>query len=234
MRSEKENHAKTKLTDVGEIKTVIGCMMIMSYNHVPSLRNYWSNHRSMGNEAIESVIARDRFLFLVASSKTYYMDDIVECLKKRFQQAREDSPYQSIDESMTKFKGRSSLKQYMPLKPTKRGIKMWLRCDAETGYTYDFNIYRGREEENQGLPLGERVVMALAETIKKDNVTLCFDRFFTSVKMLENIKFPALRTCMANRKSLPKITQNLQRGEAVFKASNSGLLYAKWRKLRKL
>lgn len=57
-------------------------------------------------------------------SKTYYVDDVSECLKEGFRRARQDSCYQSIDESMTKFKVRSSMKQYMPLKPVKRGIKM--------------------------------------------------------------------------------------------------------------
>ena len=73
---------------------------------------------------------------------------------------------------MRKFKGRSPLKQYMPLKPTKRGIKLWLRCDAGTGYIYDMNIYCGKEtnpQENEGsLTLGERVVKLLAFTIKQN------------------------------------------------------------------
>nr|CAI5834566.1 unnamed protein product [Callosobruchus analis] len=42
---------------------------------------------------------------------------------------------------MTKFKGRSALKQYMPLKPIKRGIQIFQRCDSFTGYVYDLNIY---------------------------------------------------------------------------------------------
>ena len=31
---------------------------------------------------------------------------------------------------MIPFKGRSSLKQYIPNKPTKRGIKVWVMADA--------------------------------------------------------------------------------------------------------
>ena len=36
----------------------------------------------------------------------------------------------SIDDAMVGFKGRSSLKQYMSNKPTKRGYKIWCRCDS--------------------------------------------------------------------------------------------------------
>ena len=35
----------------------------------------------------------------------------------------------SVDEAMIKLQGRSSLKQYMPMKPTKRGIKVWVLAD---------------------------------------------------------------------------------------------------------
>ncbi|KAL3192155.1 hypothetical protein MRX96_059266 [Rhipicephalus microplus] len=46
----------------------------------------------------------------------------------------------AIDESMIKFKGRSSLKQYMPKKPVKRGYKVWMLC-ASSGYNLKFDIY---------------------------------------------------------------------------------------------
>ena len=36
----------------------------------------------------------------------------------------------SIDEAMIPFKGRSSMKQYMPKKPVKRGFKICMRADA--------------------------------------------------------------------------------------------------------
>ncbi|KAJ8945549.1 hypothetical protein NQ318_020395 [Aromia moschata] len=53
--------------------------------------------------------------------------------KYTFLKARHESPPQSVDESMTKFKGRSRLKQYLPLKLIKRGIKVWTRCDSLIG-----------------------------------------------------------------------------------------------------
>jgi len=38
------------------------------------------------------------------------------------------------------------MKQYMPLKPTKRGFKVWVRADAITGYFCDFDIYVGKSD----------------------------------------------------------------------------------------
>ena len=46
---------------------------------------------------------------------------------------------------MIPFKGRSSLKQYMPQKPVKRGIKVWALADAANGYMANFQVYTGRQ-----------------------------------------------------------------------------------------
>ncbi|CAG5019336.1 unnamed protein product [Parnassius apollo] len=68
-------------------------------------------------------------------------------LNKAFQENATNSQAQSIDESMVKFKGRDSKKQYMPLKPIKRGYKAWCRCDAKTGYLYQCDINSGKDNE---------------------------------------------------------------------------------------
>jgi hypothetical protein len=129
---------------------------------------------------------------------------------------------------MAKFKGRSTLKQFLPLKPIKRGIKIWMRCDAKSGYTYDLNIYKGKEEICKKNSLGERVVKKLASTIKSSNVVLAFDRFFTSAKLLVSIDFPAVGTYMSNRRNVPIFNSKLKRGEYEFRTSDVGLCASRW------
>lgn len=53
----------------------------------------------------------------------------------------------ALDESMVKFKGRSSIQQYMPKKPVKRGYKIWMLAD-QSGYAWNFQIYTGKENNN--------------------------------------------------------------------------------------
>lgn len=36
----------------------------------------------------------------------------------------------AIDEGVVKFKGQLGFKQYMPMKPIKRGIKVWMHADS--------------------------------------------------------------------------------------------------------
>ena len=40
----------------------------------------------------------------------------------------------SVFEAMVPFKGRSTLKQYMPMKPVICGFKVWMLADAHMGY----------------------------------------------------------------------------------------------------
>ena len=46
----------------------------------------------------------------------------------------------SIDEAMIPFKGRSSMKRYLPLKPVKRGFKVWVLADAHSGYVSQLEV----------------------------------------------------------------------------------------------
>ena len=51
---------------------------------------------------------------------------------------------QTIDEGMVAFKGRLSYVQHLLAKPIKRGIKIWMHCDADTTYLHQFAVYLGQ------------------------------------------------------------------------------------------
>ena len=50
----------------------------------------------------------------------------------------------SVGEAMVAFKGTSTLKQYMAMKPVKWGFKVWMLADANTGYVSEFEVYTGK------------------------------------------------------------------------------------------
>ena len=52
----------------------------------------------------------------------------------------------SIDESIISYKGRLSFLQYMPKKPKKWGMKAWVLADAKSAYTWNWDLYAGKEE----------------------------------------------------------------------------------------
>ena len=165
-----------------------------------------------------------------SATKLYYVEELVNCMKQTFSNSMSESSHQSIDESMVKFKERSALKQYLPLKPIKRVIKVWQRCDAKTGYIFDLNVYSGKienEEFSEGT-LGERVVNKLCSTIKISDVVMSFDRFFTSVKLIHTLPFSAVGTVIKSRKNVPEFAKKLDKGESEFLVTSSGVVASRW------
>ena len=91
----------------------------------------------------------------------------------------------SVDEAMVKFKGHLGMKQYLPVKPVKRGIKVWVCAEASSGYVCDFQVYtwmkqHGMVEQN----LGYRVVHDLMQNFVRKNHHVFFDNFFLIVLCL--------------------------------------------------
>ena len=72
---------------------------------------------------------------------------LITHLNNTFMDAFSDGFDQSKDECMTKCKGNFSMKQYLQLKPTKRGFKWWFRCASSTGYFYKFDLCYGKRKK---------------------------------------------------------------------------------------
>ena len=115
---------------------------------------------------------------------------------------------------MIPFTGASSLKQYMPNKPNPIGLKNWVLA-SENGLMIDFELSQGKQKiasmitdasVRSEMGIGEVVVLRLSQTLP-EGCKLYFDRFFTSISLLDkdslgdrNIK--ATGTIMKNR--IPK------------------------------
>jgi hypothetical protein len=80
------------------------------------------------------------------------------------------SENQCVDEAMVAFKGRSYLKQFLPKKPKKWGLKLWARCSS-TGFMHKFDIYQGKgtgrddPDDVSDCGQGENVVIKLCASL---------------------------------------------------------------------
>ena len=88
----------------------------------------------------------------------------------------------SVDEAMIPF---SSLKQYMPQKPVKRGIKVWALADAVNGFMANFQVYIGKAGNGVERGLGANVIKTLTRRYLDSFLHVFFDNFFTGVDLLE-------------------------------------------------
>ena len=222
----------TEIT-VEELCAYMGFMLLMGIVHLPSLYDYWKNDEVYHYSPIASRISRNRFLelhrylHLVDNStlsppgspeydRLGKVRPVVEYLSDRVVAVYEPGREVSIDEAMIPFKGRSSLKQYMPLKPVRRGIKVWARADASNGYVSAFQVYTGKERNTTEHGLGANVVYTLTEDLHNSYRHVYFDNYFSGVDLLLGLLRNGLYGCgtlRANRKGFPpQLKETVKKG----------------------
>ena len=159
-------YAKQILSDVAyekfdqftieELYAYFGFMVLMGVNQLPTLSDYWKCDSIYHYSPIADRISRNRFLqisrclhftdntlFSTARTDPTYdrlwkIRPIIDKLTQSCIDLYNPHTWNSIDEAMIPFKGRSMIKQYLPKKPVKRGIKVWVRADAVNGYVSEF------------------------------------------------------------------------------------------------
>ena len=133
---------------------------------------------------------------------------------------------------MIAFKGRLSFRQYMPAKPTKYGIKVWLTADSSNGFVLNHKVYLGKER-NAALHhgLGYDVVTDICLPFLGKFHKIYFDNFFSSTKPLKEHKREktyAYATVHLNRKGLPPCAKcKLAKGEQV-SMEKGNIVFTKW------
>ena len=118
---------------------------------------------------------------------------------------------------MCRFTSRSSMKQYIKNKPIKWGFKYCSRCDSQTGYVYQLELYQGWKEKGE-LNLGSSVVLGLCQVLKDTYRHMFFDNFFNSptlIKELHDNELYGLGTSHSDRINmlLIKKSKEMKRGD---------------------
>lgn len=130
-------------------------------------------------------------------------------LKARFQRMYMPTRNNAIDEAMIPFKGRSGVKQYMPKKPIKRGIKVWVRADSENGFFCDFDVYVGASASPEK-GLGARVVKKLTRSLVGKNYHVYCDNFFSGVDLFADLQTEGIYACGTLRSNRLHFPDNMK------------------------
>ncbi|XP_040073232.1 piggyBac transposable element-derived protein 4-like [Ixodes scapularis] len=242
----------TPLT-LDELRAYIGLLMLMSVNPMHQLHMYWSSDSLFRTEEITRVMTYKRFQMITNClhlndnakmpehgtndfDRAYKVRPLIKMMNEKFHSEYSPSSHLAVDESMILFKGRSSMKQYMPMKPKiKRGFKVWSLADSQTGYLLKFQLYEGKNAEKPlDRTLGEHVVLSLADGAVSVGSQLFFDNFFTSTKLLQELRNRDILACgtfRTNKKDLPpevKVDNKLERGSYLWRRKGDVVAY-QWR-----
>ena len=217
-----------------EMYLFLGIIIAMGVHVLPSVADYWSTDSLLGVPGISAGMPMDLFkallscLHLNGNSKTvpcnqpghdrlHKIQPMIDHLRQSWRTFYYPSREQSIDKALVGFKGRNAMKQYMPMKPTKCGFKVWCRCSLN-GITNDCQVYEGSTKKSREANLSTAVALGLAKYIYDKAHHLYLDNYFSSVDLAEELlrhKTYCCGTARSNRRKYPatlkKVT--LKRGQ---------------------
>ena len=82
------------------------------------------------------------------------IDHLLAILKEIYSPGQEIT----LDEQICPFRGRIGFRVYVKGKPHKYGLKLWMICDAVTGFPLTFEIYTGKNQDNAAANTVENLV----------------------------------------------------------------------------
>ncbi|XP_053388758.1 piggyBac transposable element-derived protein 4-like [Mercenaria mercenaria] len=206
-----------------EIRAYLGFQIVMGIIAAPNLDMYWSSDPMFSPCGIKERMTRDRYdkiskYFHVADTscnpargqpghdKLSHVRPILEAVRVNLMANYKPHRETTVDEAMIGYTGRLGSKQYVPMKPTKRGIKVWVRADPHNGYVNDIQVYLGKENRDGDKGLGERVVMDLVTPILNRGHHVYCDNYFTTAGLFEELQQQGTYACgtfRSNRRGIP-------------------------------
>ncbi|UYV83356.1 hypothetical protein LAZ67_23000748 [Cordylochernes scorpioides] len=114
----------------------------------------------------------------------------------------------TIDESLLNFRGRCGFKQYIPNKPAKYGIKVFVLADSATYYFLTGKIYIGKDSNyDPNFSVPTNVVLELVKPIENTNRNITTDNWYTSYELAMELKkrnITLVGTLKKNKAIIPK------------------------------
>lgn len=235
-------------TNIIEMKKFLGLLIWTGLVPLPSYELYWSNSFIFSTN-FGQVMSRNRFEILIQmlhfsdnsqidkNNRSYKLGTILDDVMINSNMCMQPNELFCIDESLIKFMGRLSFKQYIKNKRNKFGIKLFKLC-IQPCYTLAIKMYCGKEA-NPEYNVGSKIVQELSEPYLHCGRTLVVDNWYSSVELAELLNSKQthlIGTLRTNRKSNPKEVTNkkFKKGEIISMRSSSNVLVLKWRDKRDL
>ncbi|KAB0799672.1 hypothetical protein PPYR_07552 [Photinus pyralis] len=190
---------------MSELKCFIGILIATGYNILPGKDFYWDSGDDMGNQMIKNACRRDRFRQIMRflhladntqmnpNDKLWKLRPLIDRLQRNFLKYYKPTQHMNYDESMVKYYGRHSCKQFIRGKPIRFGYKVWC-LNSENGYLINFDIYQGASpnsneyyDQEFGKATAPLVIMLDGLPQKQLPYQIYVDNLFTSFKLLTHL-----------------------------------------------
>ncbi|XP_060879200.1 piggyBac transposable element-derived protein 3-like [Metopolophium dirhodum] len=166
------------------------------------------------------------------NDKAWKIRPVIEMLKKKCIENFIPEQHLAYDESMVKYFGRHSCKQFIRGKPIRFGYKVWC-LNTKDGYLVNFELYQGKSPKantvyEQLFGKAASLLLVLIDEISAEkrqlNYSLYMDNLFSAIGTIRENRIP--KDCPLQNK---KLFTKKERG--YFETAmdkNDGLLYVRW------
>lgn len=208
-----------------ELKNFIALTVFMGLDEKPAIEDYWAQSGIFHNYVFPSVMSRNRFQLIrrflhFADNRQWNPNDenrdrlykvrkFIDTLIANFQSTYWPSRNVAIDEQLLLHKGKLLFRQYIPIKRSRFGIKIYSLCD-ETGYVWNSEVYTGKDTTETFIPGLEgktaNLVVRLMKNLLGKGHNLYVDNFYSSEQLFKYLlgkKTGACGTVRKNRVKLP-------------------------------
>lgn len=232
----KTQNATVKETNLVELKSLIGLLLLSAAHKDNHLNTDELFNPSYSGSRYISVMSKARFEFLINCLR---FDDRrtreERCTTDKFAPIRGifnefvelcqryyiPGTYLTIDEQLLAFRGRCAFRMYLPNKPAKYGIKIFMMCDVRTKYLINAIPYTGKTMETDRLPTAMYFVRELSKPVHNSNRNITYDNWFTSVPlatmMLDTYKLTTVGTMRRDKPEIPAVMLQRERpGQSKF------------------
>lgn len=143
---------------------------------MPPATNYWSQQEDLGVPLIQKSMSRNRFTKIKSYlhfrnnnelndetkiDKGFKIRPLLNMVNDSIAQFGVFEDKLSVDETMVKYFGKHSIKQFIRGKPIRFGYKFWNVCSV-SDYCFRFDLYCGQDSGTKcNVPLGLSVVQNL-------------------------------------------------------------------------
>ena len=199
----KDPHWRTSGEDnvtLEELKAFLGLLLIFGLNPVRQYQNAFSPCPFLGNQGVRNTMSLKRFeklcqYFHISDRVSephkgtsnydplYKVRHVMETLLELFPKFNAFAEEQCIDESMIRCKARLPYIMFNSSKPVRKGIQVFVRTDAKSGYCQQFEFYLGAKlSKPSGKGLYFDIIDRLTKSLHNTNARVFFDNAYTSVK----------------------------------------------------
>jgi hypothetical protein len=188
-----------------EMKQFLGVILLMGIVQMPDYKMYWADGSRF--PFIADLLPKTRFYEILSNlhfnnnnnaildrnnskcDRLFKIRPVLESIQSKCRSIDPEEKYY-IDEQIIPFKARNTITQYLPKKPHKWGLKLFVRCGL-SGITYDFSFYKGKDPEIEANIIPQALQFQAAKFVWKlldglpdnQNFKIYFNDYFNSLEL---------------------------------------------------